>query len=257
MTQSLFSAIGEMVQAAAHVNGLVGPVTWTVCGRSNTEKVMTTPINKNLTAEQAALVGEITGLFDVQPEELVFFGDDPRPLIGYEATCVIANQLVPDLSGIIIEPVQSVAADSVSLLCTLKFADGKMRGAVGVANSGEPGDGGEVMSEQQLQQLASSRAIRNALRVAGIDLVRLLRSSRNVAEFSGPAKQRSNRDNLLAQAHAIGAEVGYIRDNDKILWRRVLNNRYGVASSSDLSDPQLADLVALLRSINEPYKKAA
>ena len=258
MSPTLVMAIGEMVQQAAHAHGVTGPMEFTVCRRGSFRgpQSMSTTTTKTYTAEQAALVQAITSQFDVQPDEVVFFGDDPRPLLAYEATCVIANQLVPDLNSIIIEPVQSVADDSVSILCTLRFADGKMRGAVGVANAGEPGDGGEVMSEQQLQQLASSRAIRNALRVAGIDLIRLIRSRTDAAASPAPAG-RTNRDNLVAQAHALGTECGYIRGTDKITWRRLLNNRYGVASSADLTEPQLADLVAMLRTVNEPFKQAA
>ena len=259
----LVNAIGEMVQLAAHQNGgPVGPIQFTLCGRGSQcgTKTMLNETTKKLTPEQAAIVNEITARFDVDAAEIVFFGTEPRPLIGYEATCVMANALVPDLQALIIEPVQSVTTDSVSMLCTIKLADGRSRAAVGVANVLETADD-DQMSEQQLQHLASSRAVRNTLRVAGIDLLRLMRTSSvgrtGDAEFSGPPQQRSNRDNLLAHTHILGQELGYIRGDDKTLWRQLLNNRYGVESSIELSDPQLSDFAALLSSIRSPFKQAA
>lgn len=209
---------------------------------------------KSFTPFQLELVSQLVQCYGIEPTEITFFPGDPKPFIGYEATCVMCNALVPEMQEISIDPVAGFASDSLALKCTLRFTDGRIRSATGVANTSEPGEGGEVLSGQQVHQLASSRAIRNALRTAGIDLIKLHQSPGNVAEFTGP----SNRNSLLAQAHALGTEVGYIAPNhEKSAWRRFLQHRYGVTSSQTLSEDMLADLIAVLRSIRQPVHKVA
>lgn len=209
--------------------------------------------SKHFTTFQLELVSQLVQCYGIEPDEITFFPGDPKPFIGYEATCVMCNALVPEMQEISIDPVAGFASDSLALKCTLRFADGRIRSATGVANTNEPGEGGEVLSGQQVHQLASSRAIRNALRTAGIDLIKLHQSPGSVAEFTGP----SNRNSLLAQAHALGTEVGYISGPEKSAWQRFLQHRYGVASSQQLGEDSLADLIAVLRSIRQPAQKAA
>lgn len=207
---------------------------------------------KLLSSEQNQLIAGLVEDFGIQPTEITFFSDDPKPHIGYEATCVMCNALVPSLKGISIDQERSVAEDSLTLKCTLTFADGRVRSAIGVANVNESGEGGEVMSDQQLHYVASSRAIRNALRTAGIDLIKIYRNPGNVSEFTGS----KNRDILVRQVHALGEEVGYIDGDNKSAWRLFLLNRYGANSASLLSEDQLSDLAAALKPLL-PRRKAA
>lgn len=198
------------------------------------------------------LTQELVTRYGIEPDEVIYYPGDPKPHLRYEAACILANALVPDLTGIVIEPVESVQDDSISLLCSLRLANpDRMRNAVGVANRGEPLDGGEAMSDQQLYQLASSRAMRAALRVAGIDLIKL--------HYGSAEPVKDNRTALIAQAHALGDEIGYIGPgDDKTLWRLVLRNRYrGTDSCSGLTDSQLADLVAFLQWIKQADGKNA
>lgn len=201
---------------------------------------------KILNHEQTALVAELCETYGIEPDDIIFFSGDERPFLRYEAACVLSNRLV-DLQNIELEPVPSIYEDSLSLKCNLTTSDGHVRSAVGVANVNEQFDGAKL-SDQQLYQLASARAIRNALKTAGIDLIRLHYQSKS-EKRSQPAPLRSNTASLLAQAHILGQKAYLICGDDKSLWYRVLHNRYGVERSSDLSDTQLADLVAFLRSL--------
>lgn len=209
---------------------------------------------KILTAEQTALAAELTMTYGIEPDDVIFFTDDPKPFLTYEATCVLCNQL-SDLHNIEIEKVQSFSDDSLSLKCILTLSNGYVRSAVGTANIKETIEG-SAMSEQQAILLASSRAIRNALRTAGIDLMKLHRqaTSGEVIDF----KIKTNFASLLGQAHQLGVEALLINGDNKQAWYLQLGNRYRVNHSNELTEEQLADFVAFLRTlVSQPQRKAA
>lgn len=207
---------------------------------------------KILNDEQKTLVAELTKTYGVKPEEIIFFTNDPNPFLTYEATCALANQLV-NLQVIDISPEPSVSSDSLSLKCSLMFSDGRTRSAVGVVNFGETIDGVK-MTEAQIYQLASSRAIRNALRTADIDLIKLhhQRNRNEPLDF----KMKSNTASLIAQSHLLGKEAYLIQGENKTAWYRQLQIRYQVNSSKDLNEAQLADWVAFLKTL-VPQKQMA
>lgn len=213
------------------------------------------------TAEQNRLVNELIESYGIEPGDISFFPGDPKPFLSYEATCAVANQLM-DLQDIDIQPVESKAADSLWLKCTLTSPDGRTRSAVGVANTSEEIDG-KAMSSQQLYATASARAIRNALRAAGADLIKMHEQRKAGGGELEFRPQRGTRDALLAQAHILAREAGLIRTftdgvTDKTAWVAFLQKRYLVNSSKFLQEADLADLVAVLRTIaREPVRKAA
>ncbi len=203
-----------------------------------------------LSREQANLHHEIVSLYGLSPDDITFFTNDPKPFLSYEATCIMCN-LLTDLRSITIEPIETHFADSLSLKCTIIDGEGRTRSAVGVANTSETINE-HPMSPQQIYQTASARAIRNTLRTAGIDLIKLhLSRQPTEPQFSGPAK--SNFASLLAQAHALGAETGLI--TSQVAWSQILQNRYNRQSSNLLSEEELADFVAFLRTLTA--RKAA
>jgi hypothetical protein len=208
---------------------------------------------KILSAEQSALVAELTTAYGIEPEDIIFFGNDPKPFLTYEATCALCNQLT-NMHDISIEPQPSGFVDSLAYRCTLTLSDGRTRSAVGVANIKETADE-KPMSEQQLVQVASSRAIRNALKTAGIDLLKLhlqfVRGEVDSLNF------KSNYASLIAQAHILGKEAGLINGDDKFAWYRLIENRYGQLSSNSLSETELADFVAVLKTLVPQVKRAA
>lgn len=208
-----------------------------------------------LTKDQAALIAEISATYGTEPEDILFFTADLKPLLGYETSCVMLNRLLRP-SYVNIEPVAPVSTDSVAYACRLQWPDGTGASAVGVANTGETIDG-QRQTDQQIVWLASSRALRGALRLRGVDLLRLHYDSQQPERFqwSGPS---DHRQNLLSRVHALGAETGVITGSDKRLWYKLIDLRYESKSSSDLSDEQLADFAAYLASLRwKPAHAAA
>lgn len=199
-----------------------------------------------LNGEQLALVSDLTQIYGIEPEEIIFFQNDAKPFFFYEATCILVNKLT-ETQDITIEPMESHLPDSLTLRCTLLTGDGLTRSAVGVANFNETIDGAK-MSEQQIFGLASSRAIRNALRTAGIDLMKLHNLVQNGAHDL-PFKPKSNYASLLGQAHQLGKDAGLINGDDKTGWYRLLRNRYNASHSNELSEERLADFVAILKTL--------
>lgn len=208
------------------------------------------------TPEQMQLVSEFTQDYGINPDQMTFFGDDPRPTFDAEAAAHLARTLA-GAKGIAIGPAAVNFPDTMRMECGLTV-DGFFSSGTGSAHVKERIDGTE-MTIPQLERLASSRAIRSALVYAGIDLLKLHRQRRSgVVEFTGPAK--TNRERLLSRVHALGQEVGLISSQgNKSLWQAALNNRYGVDSSSQLKDEGLEDLAAFLSSLRPPQqdKKAA
>ena len=210
-----------------------------------------------LTSEQTALIKELVTEYGIEATEVTFFSGDPKPFLGYEATTVLCNYLT-DLHDINIEPVQNFFVDSLPLRCKLTLADGRTRSAVGVANVNETDSDNKKLSEQQIYYLASARAIRNALRASGIDLIKLHIEQKLTGrriEYSG--SPLSNYDNLLRQVHVLGQEADLIIGEDKGPWRKIIMNRYGVWHSNELNEEQLADFAAVLRTLVPQVKAAA
>lgn len=206
---------------------------------------------KVLSAEQAAIVKEFGDLYGIEPEEILFFEGSKRPFFTYEATCALVN-LITDVQNIEIEMYEAGFEDAIAIKCSLTLPNGKHRSAVGVVNINETIDGLK-MNDQQLFQLASARAIRNALRTAGIDLLRCHNENNgNTLDF----KPKSNFAALLGMCHALGKEAGLIVGDDKTAWRTILQNRYGVSRSNELTDEQLSDFQAVLQSLAPKAKSA-
>ncbi len=207
---------------------------------------------KILSSDQKLLIAAFSATYNIEPEEITFFSDDPRPFFSYEATCVLLNRLT-DVTGIDIEPVANGFVDSVGFRVTLS-REGRQHSAIGIANIKETLDG-VVLNEAQLNQMASGRAMRSVLRVAGIDLLKLHNLARLNAAMPAEAP-KSNYTTLLAQAHVLGQEAGLIIGNDKTAWITILGNRYGVYASNELTEDSLADFVAVLKTL-VPQQKAA
>ena len=209
------------------------------------------------TPEQRALKIELVTTYGLDPEEIIFFSADADPFFGFEACCILCNKLA-DLHDINTDLPASQFPDSVPVKVSITLADGKTRSSVGVANKGETdGDGNELNSEQ-IFYLACGRGLRNVLRIANIDLVKLHRErTTGVVEPQFSGSPLSNYDNLLRQVHVLGQEADLIIGDDKGPWRKIIMNRYGVWHSNELNEEQLADFAAVLRTLVPQVKAAA
>lgn len=204
---------------------------------------------ENWNDQQQALADELVAKYEIEYKDILFFGDDPEPFLTYEANSMLCNHLA-NISAIDVEPVPAVSEDSVSVRCTLTIHNGYVRSAVGVTNVNEKINGAEP-SSQQIYNLAASRAMRSALRSAGIKLINRHREAMGKTDELS-LKIQSNSDSLLRQAHALGAEKGLIIGANKTLWYHELWTRYRVNSSKNLTEEQLADFVAYLNSYVPP-----
>ncbi|MBX7170180.1 MAG: hypothetical protein K1X72_04430 [Pyrinomonadaceae bacterium] len=208
---------------------------------------------KNWTNIQAQIAADLCLTYGIDEEEIIFFGDNPKPLLSYEATCVLCNQLT-NLKGIQIEPVASPFQDSFTVRCILTLNNGDKRESWGVTNKNEIVDGA-TLSESQIFQSASSKAIRNALRAAGIDLIRLHNQMKNGENELIYSPTKNAITTLLAQAHILGKEAELIildpvtKQVDKTAWHRLIRNRYGKNHSNELSEAALTDFVAVLKTL--------
>lgn len=215
---------------------------------------------KILNAEQTALVAELVDAYGIEPEQIAFYDDTAKPFLFYEANAALCNQLT-NLAQIGVEPVASQFDDAVAVKCTILTVAGREVSAVGVANLSEKIEESGDISYQQAINLASSRALRSVLRAAGIDLIKLHRQAMT-GEVLG-FKPKSNYTALLGQAHKLGADAGLIvrqpetGTTDKSAWYRLLKNRYVAGKSSDLSETQLADFVAVLNTLVPQQSTAA
>lgn len=212
--------------------------------------------DKKFTVPQMDIVAEIVQAYGTDPNDITFFTETAEPFIGYETACVMLNRLIPDLQGIDAEPIFQASADSVSIKIILTDAKGRVRSGLGTVNKGEKDGEGNPLGSQQMQYIAMSRGLRSAMRMAGIDLMRLHNAGDTVAEFTGN-NSNDERNRLLREAHALGEEVGYINEGNKSLWQSFLMNRYGCSSTGQMSDELIADTIAALRAIRPPARRAA
>lgn len=201
------------------------------------------------TLEQQAII-EAFAQYGIEQSDIIFYNDKPEPFFSYEATAALCNQLT-DIKNIDVEPVNAFA-DTTAVRCRLGFENGNTRSGVGVVNHNEKIDE-QPMNQHQRIALASARAIRNALKASGINLMKAHLLAQSTGEISIPTLDLL-RTKQLGEAHALGKEVGFIVPNgndrglNKTAWYNLIFKRYGRNSSGDLSNDQLADFVAFLRS---------
>ena len=214
---------------------------------------MKTPLN----TQQAAIVADICTTYPVEPDDIIFFPDDPDvPFFGYEASCILLNRLTKIIE-IELEPVAPVSSDSINRRCRLVFEDGTST-FIAAANLKETGEDGQPLSTQQLEWLADSRAIRGAIRAKGINLLKLYWASKENADEVEFKHVRPQRSSALAQAHALGQEVGLINGDNKSQWYHAIQTRYpGRLHAGELTDAELADFIAFQRALRPKAFAAA
>jgi len=210
---------------------------------------------QNYTKEQNELIAEYCAAYGLEPEQIIFFRDDPKPFFDREATAILLHKLT-NAVGIEDFPVSSVFPDNITIQYKVTFEDGSFASSTGMANLNEKIDG-EAMSPEQIKSLATARAARSALTNKGIDLVKLhgFGKGHNVTRFSGPPETEHAK--LLREVHALGDEVGYIIGSDKDHWNALLIRRYNKTASNKLSVEQLKDLAAFLKSQRPAMQQAA
>lgn len=214
---------------------------------------------KNLTNQQLEIVTEFTSEYGVDHDEIIFFDSSPRPWFQYEAACAILAKLVP-IREILAFPVNCPQPDSVAAQCSIILPDGPKFSSFGVVNLAEQIQGEPISNIQAAYGVATARAIRATLRAADIDLVALhyQRVGKPVPGSERFESPKSNRAALLARVHKLGHDLGLLSNASRSEWAALLRHRYGVSSSGELSDFNLADFASWLsaKSAN-PSRRAA
>lgn len=212
--------------------------------------------------DQKALIVELSETYKFPASEIVFFDGEPEPTLGYEAQAAMCDALENPLS-IAMEAITPVSSDSVGFQCILTLQDGRVRSNIGIANVLENIDG-KLLTQQQLEALAQSRAFRNTLKIANINLIRRhFEKKQGVETAPGNeiADEQKERIRFYASIHAFAVEAGLIFKNEdntpnKEGYRRVLSQRYDVGTSALLSLAELRDFEAFLKAL-APHKQAA
>lgn len=200
------------------------------------------------TPEQLRLVEELQNAYGLKPDDVIFYNDKPEPFFTYEATCQLCNQLT-EIKDIDLDPVTQFQ-NTTAMRCRFTFENGSSRSAVGLVNHSEKIEE-QPMNENQRVALASARAIRNTLKASGINLLTAHYQIKNSGEIINQPRENELRKKLLAEVHVLAEESGFISGHDKTPWRNLLSKRYLVWSSKDLSENELSDLVAFLRSCQQ------
>jgi hypothetical protein len=207
---------------------------------------------KTLTNQQLSIVQDLTARYGIEAEDIIFFNDEAKPTLTYRGNCALCNQLL-NPRDIDIYPITSVSPDSISLKCTIIWDETKTRHGVGVVNRSETSDG-KPLTDSQIYELASSRAIRNALKNSDVDLFKLHQQSNGeILEF----KVKSSKATLIARVHILAKEALLIQGDNKSAYFLQLYKRYRVNHSSELSEQQLEDFAAFLNSLVPPAPVAA
>ena len=210
---------------------------------------MPPPVKKNkiLTLAQEQLVREFTESYEIDREQISFAGEDLYPIFDFDALSTL-SLVLSDIPSIIVEPGDfNPAAGIVTAICKVTLKDGRSREVYGNAMVGEPlFDGSVVEDLGSAMNMARSRALRTGLRSVSFDPVRAHRQIKTGAQTGDFADVRTK---LLAQAHILGKDLGYIVGDNKVAWRNQISAYFkGKTSSANLNDLELSQWVRMLES---------
>lgn len=228
------------------------------------------------TKEQHELIADLCTTYGIEPDQIVFFENDPEPIFDREATSILLHKLT-DVAGIEDEPLPPPSQDAVASKYRVTFKDRSFAASSGVANLNEQIKG-RTVTVDEARSLSIGRAARSALKNKGINLLKLhfQRKSGKVAtpNFSvtvpievevtsrgaseAPESIKTERARLIGHVHALGAEAGLINEftdpsegkiTDKTEWYKAIGTRYGIDSCYGLDNDQLRDFAAYLKTL--------
>jgi hypothetical protein len=200
---------------------------------------------KVLTLAQEQLVREFTESYEIDREQISFAGEDLYPIFDFDALSTL-SLVLSDIPSISVEPGDfNPAVGLATAICKVTLKDGRSREVYGHAMVGEEiYDGTRVADLGAAMIMARSRALRTGLRSVSFDPVRAHRQQSTKSSAETFTDQRTK---LLARAHMLGNQLGYIVGDNKIAWRNQINAYFkGKTSSADLDDLELSQWVGML-----------
>ncbi|HEX8500766.1 MAG TPA: hypothetical protein VF659_09255 [Pyrinomonadaceae bacterium] len=223
-----------------------------------------TPVSKRarqLTIPQEAVVNEWVKAYGLQPEQIYFDGESTLPYFDFEGLALVADKLA-DIPAINVEyDGFDPATGLVTTTCVLTLNGNRSRTIPACAQIGETMPGGEqIATVHQGLNVASSRALRRGLRMVGFDPVRAHEARKNGEDLPLTFRKEDDpRKQMLAEAHLLGEELGFIVGTEKIRWREVLGmwTHGAVTSAADLDERELGHFVVYLRSLRNARGRGA
>lgn len=210
---------------------------------------------KILTADQQQLVNEFVIAYGLDETQISFEGSDLNPILDYEALSVMRVKLTNFRDVKVGEPIHNVAENSVSVSCVITLADGR---SIDVSEKVYAGDlmpdGSTIETRRQMETFARARAMRFAIRSAGVNLVRAHREFLKTGEVA-TGNLVDPRYPQYQEINAIAYKLGLKKKRDdktedREEYEKVLAENFdGRTSAKELDDVELKRFALLLRTL--------
>ena len=178
----------------------------------------------SLSVRREMIVREFTSQYDIRKDQIFFDENGDEPYFDFEALSLLVNQL-SDIPSIVVLPAMLDNATGIATAtCEITLEDGKRRTYSGSSFTGEtmPG-GGTVKDFRQALAVAQTRALRTSLRAVSFDPMRAHEARKKGADLTLKLRDGDPRTRMLAEAHMLGADLGYIMGTDKTEWRKFIH----------------------------------
>lgn len=219
---------------------------------------------KILTLEQRQLTEEFINTYDFSPEQISFEGTSPEPIFDYEALNVLRLRIT-DIQTADVEIVErNMQLGIVSAKCTVYLPDGRSANDIGSAmfptfnEEGNLKTEGEIMPDGsrlgnliQAQNVALSRALRRAIRAAGINLLKAHKQFIQNGQVTNAEVDEEFQSPIGKEIHKLAGEWGHIKGKDKTAYQDFIESVFGTGNRStlDLNDIQRSQLANIYRNM--------
>ncbi len=207
---------------------------------------------KFLSKEQTELVNEFVGVHGLEARQISFDGNSTEPIFDYEALNFLRLRLtdLQDTDPWIAERNESLGI--VTAKCTATLTDGRTASDLGSAQIGEIlHDGTQIENFMRAEPVALARALRRAIRSAGINLLRAHRNFMKTGEIACGGIDEEFNSKIGKEIHALAGEWGHLKRNDKTAYQDFIENVFGKGKRStlDLNDIEKSQLANMYRQL--------
>lgn len=215
--------------------------------------------NKKYTPEQLQLAREFVDGYGISLEQISFEAEKLEPIFDFEALCLLREKLTRFHSVDTTRSNFNAETNEAEVICSIINESGRIITCSDFAQIGElMPDGSKVETSMQAKRLARARAMRSAIRQAGVNLLKAHKNyleSGEVLDFR-PVDPRISKTKEL---HVLAEQLGFIvKTNDgidKTEYQKFIAETYdGRTSSKDLDDIELQRLIITFRAMRRLQK---